>query len=142
MTPLVAIAYLSSATQPFSEARLETLLLDARAHNREHGVTGALLHHDGTFFQYLEGPEDGVASAYARIRASRRHHGLIELFHRPCAERLFDGWTMGFADAPRSVLLRLEQASWTEVLQRSRLRSDPPVGLKLLLDFWQQAERL
>ncbi|MFO1329603.1 MAG: BLUF domain-containing protein [Rubrivivax sp.] len=141
MTPLTALAYLSSATHPFDEAALEALLLDARKRNREQGVTGVLLHHDGSFFQYLEGPADGVDTVYARIRASRQHHGLIELFRWPCPARLFDGWTMGFAHAPRGLVLTLEQAAWADVIEHSQQRRDKPPGLQLLLDFWRQAER-
>lgn len=141
MKPLTALAYLSSASQPFSEADLEALLLDARARNRQHGVTGVLLHHDGSFFQYLEGPEDGVAAVYERIRASRRHRGLIELFRWPCPGRLFDGWTMGFSQAPHGVVLKLEQAAWAEVIDHSRQRPDRPAGVQLLLDYWRQTER-
>jgi hypothetical protein len=139
MTPLSALAYVSSASAPMSEADLEALLASAREHNERVGVTGALLHHDGSFFQYVEGPADAVAEVYARVKVSSRHHGLIELFHRPVDRRLFDGWQMGFARAPRSLLLKLSQASWIGALT-SATRSDPQaVGVKLLLEFWRNA---
>lgn len=141
MHPLTAIAYVSSAVQPLSEDELEALLSDARRTNEEAGITGTLLYDDGSFFQYLEGPTAEAQRIYDRICRSSRHHGLIELLRRPVAQRHFDGWTMGFARAPRSVMLRLAQASWIEVVERSRLQTDPPVGVKLLLDFWRSTER-
>ncbi len=45
MSTLTAVAYLSSSTTLLSEPELEALLLQARTFV---GVTGVLLHHDGT----------------------------------------------------------------------------------------------
>lgn len=71
MSGLVAVAYLSTAAPFLTEADLEHLLADARSFNSRAQVTGALLVHDATFFQYFEGPEEGVEAVYARVRASR-----------------------------------------------------------------------
>jgi Sensors of blue-light using FAD len=141
MTRLTALAYVSSAPRALSEAELEALLLSARAHNEQAQITGALLYHDGSFFQYLEGPGSSLDAAYARIAASRRHRGIIQLFRRPVDSRQFDGWHMGFAHAPKSVLLQLSQASWIEVLERNAGMHNAASGTKLLRQFWQNATR-
>lgn len=69
MPPLIAVACVSSATHDLSEAGLERLLDSARRYNEQALVTGALLSHDGSFFQYLEGPASAVDAACARIKA-------------------------------------------------------------------------
>lgn len=136
---LSAVAYLSTAILPVPEATLEALLADARAFNQEVGVTGVLLLHDQTFFQYFEGPAEGVAQVYARIQASRLHAHLFELLHEPIANRAFSAWMMGFAVALDSLILQLEQAQWRREAAARRSGPYGPEGLNLLLQFWQRA---
>ena len=98
-----------------------------------------LLHQGGNFFQYLEGPEEGVAQVYARVKKATSHHGLIELLNGPVEQRHFTAWTMGFAEAARSDLQRIADASWATEL--GRISSDANAadpGLVLLLDFWHR----
>lgn len=142
MSDLQALAYVSSAVGALTEADLEALLLRARAFNEAVGVSGALLYHDGSFFQYLEGPAASVEKVYARIKASPKHRGLIELLRRPVEQRQFDGWHMGFARAPRSVILGLAQSDWLDRLHEQEAgAASPPSGVKLLLEFWRNASR-
>ena len=138
---LAAVAYTSSARGLPSDAALEALLVRCRQVNAEQAVTGALLYHDGNFFQYFEGPPAGVAAVYARVLRAPLHHGVIELARGPIAARAFDGWQMGFCRAPASLVLKLSQAAWTlqaEQLLEDRAASD---GLALLLHFWQTRGR-
>ncbi len=139
-TSLVAVAYVSSATRPFTPAELDALLLDAQAFNAQVGVSGALLHHDGSFFQYLEGPEAGVALAYARIKAARGHRGLIELVAAPVQQRHFATWSMGFAEPVASSLQLISQASWLAQQQAASIEGASSPGLALLLAYWQRAQ--
>lgn len=141
MHDLIALAYLSNASELFDEPALESLLASARARNATLGVTGALLYHDGTFFQYIEGPQAGVDDVWQRIRTSPGHFGLIELVRRPIAQRHFDRWHMGFVRAPRSVLLQLSQAAWLDEASSRSTQPATPAGLKLLLDFWERSQR-
>lgn len=141
MSELAAIAYVSSASMPLDEDALEALLVTARSRNEELGITGALLYHDGSFFQYLEGPADSVRAVYERIQASPLHRGLIQLLSRRIDHRHFDGWSMGFARVPHSLVLKLAQASWIEVVSKGREAAEQPAGVKLLLEFWRHAER-
>lgn len=141
MPSLIALAYVSSATHNLSETELERLLDSARRHNEQAQVTGALLYHDGSFFQYLEGPDAEVDAAYARITASRQHRGLIRLMRRPIERRHFDGWLMGFARVPRSLMLQLSQASWMHELAQVSAGTDLPAGIKLLLSHWETLAR-
>lgn len=141
MPTLHAIAYVSSASPILADSdEIDALLVDARDFNAKCDVSGVLLHHDGNFLQYIEGPTAGVAAVYRRILQSRRHHGLIELFNGPVMERNFPQWQMGFAESPLSALQSISQASWLNQmaqLERHRQRS---VGLDLLLDFWARSK--
>ena len=139
MPSLVAVAYVSSATRRFRPEELDALLLDARAFNAIAGVTGALLHQDGAFFQNFEGPEDGVEQVYSRIKESRRHRGLIELVAAPVDQRHVSTWSMGFAEPVASELQSISQAIWYAQHRAASIQDAPAPGLTLLLSFWQRA---
>lgn len=141
MNTLHAVAYVSSAHHLMDDAELEYLLLASREQNRRSEITGVLLYHDGSFFQYFEGPSPAVTATYARIRASRRHHGLIELLHRPVHAREFQQWDMGFAHSPSRFILRLAQSSWLDTLGAGDPRTADADGLALLRQFWRNATR-
>jgi hypothetical protein len=140
MPSLVAVAYVSSATHRFGSEELDALLLDARTFNETAGVSGALLHQDGSFFQYFEGPEAGVEQVYSRIKRSHRHRGLIELVAAPVNGRHFSTWSMGFAEPVASVLQSISQASWQAQRQAASIQDAPSPGLTLLLSFWERAQ--
>lgn len=137
-----AVAYVSSATERLTTPEaMDRLLTGARSFNAACGVTGVLLHQGGNFFQYLEGPEEGVAQVYTRVKRATSHHGLIELLNGPAEQRHFAAWTMGFAEPPRSDLQRIAQASWANDLARiSSAANATNPGLVLLLDFWHRGK--
>ncbi len=93
--------YLSSASRMLAASELEAILEVSRRNNAAAGVTGMLIHHEGTFIQYLEGPHDAVVATERRIRRDRRHSGVLTLSQGTDGRRLFDGWSMGFANAPQ-----------------------------------------
>lgn len=136
---LEAIAYTSSAAPGLDDARLEALLARARKVNAELGVTGVLLHHEGSFLQYFEGPPEGVARAYERICRCSMHRGLIELMRRPIEQRCFGDWVMGFTRTPKSAVLQLSNASWRTSMQSDNAPSHvlDSEGMSLLQQFWQ-----
>ncbi len=141
MTDLAAIAYTSRAVRLLDSNALDWILIDARAFNDQVRVTGALLHHQGRFFQYFEGPPGAVARVYARIKASSQHGDLVELLQQPIAARQFGDWHMAFSEAPATVLEELCNEYWEMTLPGLLDRQAPSPGLKLLLDFWEAAGR-
>jgi hypothetical protein len=96
---LTELVYASAATTPFSTAELRTLLTKARVNNAALGVTGILIHVNGSFLQVLEGPADTVETLFGRIGRDSRHHRVLRLFAAPKTERSFGDWTMGFAES-------------------------------------------
>ena len=93
---LHCLLYVSSAIRLLSEKEMEHLLSRARARNEEAGVTGILLHREGSFMQYLEGPKDGLAPIYRIIEQDPLHTGIIELINEPVSVREFPTWSMAF----------------------------------------------
>ncbi|RCW66244.1 BLUF domain-containing protein [Pseudorhodoferax soli] len=142
MVALSGIAYVSSAVGEQSEEALEDLLLDARQFNHEVGVTGVLLHDEGNFFQYFEGPVDGVREVYNRILKATRHRGIFELFGGTVVRRHFSDWVMGFARAPHSQILKLSQAQWKSVAATLPQGKQAPAGVALLADHWRAIARM
>ncbi len=96
MSPTISLTYLSTATQPFRDPELHELLETSRVKNHAFGLTGMLLYAGGHFIQTLEGPEDVVDAAYARIEQDRRHRNLIVALREPIETRAFPDWSMGF----------------------------------------------
>jgi hypothetical protein len=141
MSSLRSVVYVSAAHRPLTVAELESLLKSAREANLRNGITGVLLYDDGNFMQCLEGPEAAVEETYARIRASRQHHGIFELMNERVAQRSFEDWDMGLARANRSELLALSTANWRARTGESAGATAPTSGLGLLLGFWQRARR-
>lgn len=93
---LESIAYVSTASHPMRDEELQLILAQAREVNARLGVTGALLYADGMFMQVIEGPAEAIDEVFARVSASRRHTGIIELYREPVARREFEDWHMAF----------------------------------------------
>jgi hypothetical protein len=139
---LVALVYVSSATGQLGQAQIDGLLESSRRFNASAGVTGTLLHHDGAFLQYLEGPSDGLARVWQRVVACRMHHGITELVREPIPARFFDQWHMGFVHAPSTVLQSLAQAQWRASTGPLLARPESSDALGVLLDFWNRSRGL
>jgi hypothetical protein len=100
------VVYSSAATLPFSDSDLSALLLRARNNNQRLGVTGLLLHHEGSFLQALEGDEAVLETLLATIKRDKRHDRLVMLVRRQVEGRHFPDWQMGFvalSSVPRTL---------------------------------------
>jgi len=138
---LRAIAYMSTATAVVGDAMLETLLADARTFNAKVSVTDVLFHRDGSFFQYLEGPQEGLRRAYGRVRASTSHGRIVELLDSEIDQREFPEWHMGFSVAPLNGLLKLSQASWSAARCRLEKSTSYKTDGILFLHSFLRAQR-
>jgi hypothetical protein len=98
MSSLIHLIYASVATQAFGKAQLTELLQQARGTNERLGLTGMLLHSDGSFFQVLEGEPVVVDQIYQKIRLDKRHGQFTTIIKEPIAKRSFASWSMGFSD--------------------------------------------
>lgn len=138
---LSALAYVSTAVRRLNADELDSILTDSREFNALEDVTGALLHHDGSFFQYVEGPSEGLSRVYERIRGSSKHKGLIQLIHTEVDQRQFSEWHMAFAEAPASTLQGLATSRWDVEISSLEGRRSTSAGLELLLAHWARAHR-
>ena len=92
------LLYASAAVRPYDRERLQALLHTARQNNAKRGITGMLVYHEGSFLQWLEGPEGGCTALYAKLRQDPNHQKLILLLHDHVDMRQFAEWSMGFAN--------------------------------------------
>ena len=90
--------YVSHATKPFTTQALAALLAKVRVANANAGVTGMLLHQDGTFLQVLEGEVAAVELVFAKIEHDPRHKHVVLLARLETRERTFSDWSMGYVD--------------------------------------------
>lgn len=96
---LIQCVYASAGSREFSPAELADLLTQARQNNARRGLTGMLLHAEGSFFQVLEGPVAVVDALYETIERDPRHTQVTLVIREPIPKRSFDSWTMGFYQA-------------------------------------------
>jgi hypothetical protein len=139
---LCCLVYISTAYQLLTEAELEQILTDARQFNAQVEVTGVLLHHEGTFFQYIEGEcgeGKGLEQVFHRVQASRRHFSIIKLMQIPIEQRLFSDWLMGSTHVSADTMLSLKSASWELLNQELKQRPEDELhpALQLLKSQWQ-----
>jgi hypothetical protein len=119
-TDLYQIIYASAATRTIEEDELLGMLKLAREKNTRLGITGMLLHCDGSFIQALEGPKAQVMNLISVIRRDLRHNRITVLFEGPIKTRSFSQWSMGFNRHSHEALAHIE--GYTPYLD---LGSDP-----------------
>lgn len=74
--------------------QLGDIFAEARRHNREIGVTGALITTDDAFAQALEGDETAVRELFEHITADERHQDVTLLDASEVDSRVFGRWAM------------------------------------------------
>lgn len=88
---MLQLVYISTAAK---DAVCADILRTSRRNNGRDGITG-LLYADGVrFLQALEGPEEAVEAAYARIKTDPRHKAQVVLSRREVEAREFGNWEM------------------------------------------------
>lgn len=124
-TSLYRLLYVSTARHFLSNAELTALLQQARRNNRAHGITGMLIYVEGSFLQYVEGPQKEVEALIARLERDNRHHGLIRLTEGWTGQRIFSDWSMGYCSLHKHAHHAVRGAV---DLARQPLRSGLPAG--------------
>ncbi|MGB0712121.1 MAG: BLUF domain-containing protein [Gammaproteobacteria bacterium] len=101
------IVYSSNSSARMDERSLLDLLHDARDLNAADDISGVLLYRDGRFVQVLEGAPDVIEDVWRRIRGDKRHEQVAVCADEMVEERIFTGWSMGFADLADPALRQL-----------------------------------
>ena len=113
---LARVVYRSQAVAAASPSELQQLTAVAQARNSRESITGVMLYDDNKFFQWLEGPAEGVNRVMGSIEKDRRHRNIEILRRDTSPERIFGNWSMKLAaPGPRSML-------WQDVI-------DPPADV-------------
>lgn len=92
--PLTTLSYSSRAVAPLNECDLARLESDASARNRAEGLTGLFVYDDGHFFQWLEGPVEGLTRIWDSVRRDKRHTDIRVSHIQPTPARVFGDWSM------------------------------------------------
>ena len=123
------LIYLSNLVKG-QESQLGAILESAVRHNSEDHITGMLLYAEGNFLQVLEGDREPLNDLYGRLTHDTRHRRLLLLGFEAIDERLFPGWSMGFAAADASQ--RIEYLRFGATSQFDPYRLTGPAALGLL----------
>jgi len=136
-TDLYQIIYASAATRPIEEDELVGMLKRTREKNKRLGITGMLLHCDGSFIQAIEGPKAQVMDLINVIRKDLRHNRMAVLFEGPIKTRSFSQWSMGFNRPSQEELAGIE--GYTPYLEvgddPQAIKNYSSVAIKLLAAF-------
>ena len=130
---LYSISYTSTAVVLPTAEQLRTLLRKARSRNEHEGVTGVLLYADGTFHQYIEGPQEGLLRVYEAILRDPLHHHIFEMIREPIDKLQFPEWAMGYRGTDNIEGTASEQ-ELNALLADDSVRLD--AGRLLLHAFW------
>lgn len=88
---MLQLVYISSAR---NAPDVEAILAVSRRNNARDSITGLLYSDAVRFLQVLEGPEDKVEAAFARIQQDPRHRAIVALSRRYVDTREFGMWQM------------------------------------------------
>ena len=94
------VLYSSKVMSPRANIEDLEILRVSWARNNDMGVTGYLLRAGGTYYQWLEGPEQAVIALMARIKTDMRHDDITMLMEGTAEARQFTQWLMGYSDIP------------------------------------------
>jgi len=95
------IIYTSHSLVRMTGAELAQLLEHSRRNNEALGITGLLLHADGSFMQTIEGEHEAIQRLLAKIRRDPRHTSLIVIADDLIESRSFGDWSMAFREVTR-----------------------------------------
>src|SRR5690606_18762991 len=91
---LHAFAYSSRMSAGLSNQALRQIISQSAAFNRRVDITGALIVDGQRFFQYIEGPPDGLAAVRRRIQDSRSHAAIAPVLDMAIGARAVPYWAM------------------------------------------------
>lgn len=94
--PLIAISYISKATQDMGVLALMRLTDQASQLNQQLDLSGVLFYENQHFGQILEGPRIEAMKIWEKIQRDSRHQQVRLLKMEEIKERSFPAWSMRF----------------------------------------------
>jgi hypothetical protein len=91
------LAYRSLAVSNPTNAEVQQLLRASQSRNKAERLTGVLVYDRGAYFQWLEGPAQGIRRVWNSILNDPRHRQVTVLRDEPIRDRVFEGWDLRIA---------------------------------------------
>ena len=95
---MFSLVYKSEASKNLNSLEIQNLYKNAQSKNKEIGITGCLLHHQGRFVQLLEGEEAEVKALFTEIKRDTRHQKVTVLHMEESVLQIFGDWSMIYSD--------------------------------------------
>ncbi|HZH69278.1 MAG TPA: BLUF domain-containing protein [Flavobacteriaceae bacterium] len=92
------LAYVSRQSFILSNDDISQLLETCRTNNSNANITGMLIYFDGTFVQFIEGPENNIDQLFQKIKKDKRHQDVVLLIDGIQVEREFSNWYMAYKE--------------------------------------------
>lgn len=89
---MYTLTYESTAVNIMTSSEMESLLEEARTHNKSKDITGCLIYYKGKFVQLLEGDKKEVQELYDRIKKDPRHKEVTLFSEDKIIKRTFPNW--------------------------------------------------
>jgi len=110
MNDLIALLYLSSASDSLTDADHQNILQVSQANNQRSDISGVLCSGGGHFIQVLEGPQKEVLKSYLRILDDPRHTDCLLIGITPLQNRIFERWSMGHINVTSQDMLQRRES--------------------------------
>lgn len=137
MAPIRSLVFFSIAAVPMSQRDLESLGKDCAEQESHVGITGMLLHKNGSFLQVIEGLKAVVCDMFASISADPRHSDIHIISDRTIPHREFDGQAVSFNN-----LDELPPGSpYLSPFSFEAFETDPDLALLMLAYFFRNRFR-
>lgn len=133
MAPIRSIVFFSTAAVPMSGGDLESLGKECAEQDSHVGITGMLLHKNGSFLQVMEGSKAVICDMFARISADPRHTNVCKISDRTIPHREFAGLAVSFKN-----LDELPPGSpYLSPFSFEAFKADPELALLILAYFFR-----
>jgi hypothetical protein len=121
---------------------LAAILQTAQHLNKLRGITGMLLHANGSILQVLEGDHVEVSKTFQSIEFDPRHQDVFVISKNEIFQRQFTSWTMGLRHLSASELDKSPTATQVFNANKGEIadRVKPGAALAMLVLFAQGVE--
>ena len=104
---MFSLVYRSVAVENLELREIISINKKSIVFNKQHDITGCLLHHQGRFVQLLEGSNKSVLDLFEKIENDRHHHSVTVLHTEKPVIRIFNNWNMIFDDVNKDSVEKL-----------------------------------
>ena len=92
---LKTLCYISTISSNTTMNDIEILSKIVAEKNKTKNITGIMILLNGHSFQIMEGEESIIKSTFRKIKADKRHYGVIKLIDKKTDYRMFETYESG-----------------------------------------------